>query len=91
MGLGEGGRKRAAVTPYLVGLPSHKNLGEALEGFLAHHLAAEHKRQIPATLNEPAPLWQSKRATRASPKLERLQQARREERLAAYSQVIARL
>jgi len=39
MGLGEGGRKRAAAMWYLVGLPSYKNLGEALEGLLAHHLA----------------------------------------------------
>jgi transposase len=59
-----------------------KNLGEALEGLLAHHLAVERKRQMQATLNEQAPVWQSKRATRSSPKLERLQQARREERLA---------
>jgi transposase len=65
-----------------------KNLGEALEGFLAHQLAAEHKRQTQATLDEPAPVWQSKRATRSSPKLERLQQARREDRLAHYERVI---
>jgi transposase len=66
-----------------------KNLGEALEGLLAHHLAAERKRQIQATLDSQAPVWQSKRAIRSSPKLERLQQARREERLAHYEQVIA--
>jgi hypothetical protein len=30
MGLGEGGRKRA-TTLYLVGLPSHKNVGEVRE------------------------------------------------------------
>jgi transposase len=66
-----------------------KNLGEALEGLLAHHLAAERKRQTQATEGEQAPLWQSKRVVRASPKLERLQQARREERLAHYEQVIA--
>src|SRR3981081_245220 len=68
-----------------------KNLGEALEGFLAHHLAAECKRQIQATLAElvPVPLWQPKRATRSTPQLEHLQQARREERLAHYEQVIA--
>jgi transposase len=65
-----------------------KNLGEALEGLLAHHLAAEHKRQAQATLHELAPVWQSQRATRSSPKLEQLQQARREERLAHYEQVI---
>src|SRR2546421_4085462 len=66
-----------------------KNLGEALEGLLAHHLAAERKRQTQATLDVSAPVWQSKRATRISPTLERLQQYRREERLAHYEQVIA--
>jgi transposase len=66
-----------------------KNLGEALEGLLARHLAAECKRQTLATVDSQAPIWQSKRATRSSPKLERLQQARREERLAHYKQVIA--
>ena len=35
MGLGEGGRKRAAAMRYLVGLPSHKNLTEAVERSLA--------------------------------------------------------
>src|SRR5205807_1465548 len=66
-----------------------KNLGEALEGLLAHHLAAERKRQTQATLDVSAPVWQSKRATRLSPTLLRLQQYRREERLAHYEQVIA--
>jgi Transposase len=66
-----------------------KNLGEALEGLLARHLAAECKRQTQATVDSQAPIWQSKRATRSSPKMERLQQARREERLAHYEQVIA--
>jgi transposase len=65
-----------------------KNLGEALEGLLAHHLAAERKRQAQAAREEVAPVWQSKRATRFSPKLVQLQQARREERLAHYEQVI---
>jgi transposase len=66
-----------------------KNLGEALEGLLAHHLAAECKRQTQATRDSQAPVWQSKRATRISPTLERLQHSRREERLAHYEQVIA--
>jgi len=66
-----------------------KNLREALEGLLAHHLAAERKRQIHVTVDSQAPVWQAKRVIRSSPKLEWLQQARREERLAAYSQVIA--
>ncbi len=68
-----------------------KNLGEALEGLLAHHLAAECKRQTQATVDSQAPVWQSTRATHTSPKLERLQHNRREERLAHYEQVIARL
>ena len=68
-----------------------KNLGEAVEGLAAHHLAAHHKRQTQAAQDELAPVWQPKRAARLSPKLERLQQQRREERLAHYEQVIARL
>src|SRR6266700_3037678 len=35
MGLGEGGRKRAAVVWYLVGLPSYKNLTEAAQLLVA--------------------------------------------------------
>ncbi len=66
-----------------------KNLGEALEGLLAHHLAAANRQQISATVQEQAPIGQPKRAARTSPKVERLQQNRREERLAAYSQVMA--
>jgi transposase len=66
-----------------------KNLGEALESLLAHHLAAHHKQQLQATLDEQTPVWQPKRAIRSSPKLERLQHARREERLAHYEQVMA--
>ncbi|HAT45025.1 MAG TPA: ISL3 family transposase [Ktedonobacter sp.] len=66
-----------------------KNLGEALEGFLAHHLAARCKRQTQAILDEQGPVLQSKRAVRPSPKLERLQHNRREERLAHYEQVLA--
>jgi transposase len=66
-----------------------KNLREALEGLLAHHLAQERKRQTQATAHEQAPAWQAKRAPRYAPKLEHLQQARREERMALYHQVMA--
>jgi len=66
-----------------------KNLGEALEGLLARHLAASCKRQTQATTTSQVPVWQSKRANRCSPQLEQLQQNRREERLARYEQVIA--
>jgi DNA-binding transcriptional regulator YiaG len=89
MGLGEGDRKRITTMWHLVGLPSYKNLGEALEGFLAHHLATERKRQTHVVHDSQAPVWLSKQATKCAPKLERLQQARREERLAQYTQVIA--
>ncbi len=54
-----------------------KNLGEAVEGLLARHLAATHNRQTQATADAQTPVWQSKRATRSSPKLEHLQQNRR--------------
>ena len=66
-----------------------KNLREALEGLLARHLAAQCKRETQAILDEQAPVWQPNRATRSSPTLLRLQQSRREERLAHYEQVIA--
>jgi transposase len=66
-----------------------KNLREALEGLLARHLAIQCKRETQTILDEQAPVWQAKRATRCSPTLLRLQQSRREERLAHYEQVIA--
>jgi transposase len=68
-----------------------KNLREAVEGLLAHHLAAHCKRQTQATLEQSPRVWRPKRAARPSPQVERLQQARREERLALYEQVIDRL
>src|SRR6266487_2591490 len=66
-----------------------KNLGEAVEDLLARHLSASRKHRVEVALEEQTPVWQSKRATRISPTLERLQQYRREERLAHYEQVIA--
>jgi transposase len=66
-----------------------KNLREALEGVLAHHLAQERKRQTQVTEQEAAPAWRAKRAPRSAPKLEHLQQARRQERIALYEQVTA--
>jgi len=85
------GASKKGLKGYLVGVLCYKNLREALEGLLAHHLAAECKRQTQATVDSQAPVWQSTRATHTSPKLERLQHNRREERLAHYEQVIARL
>jgi len=66
-----------------------KNLGEAVEGLLARHLAAHRKKETQATPDEQAPVWLPKSAARRSPQLEQLQRARREERLARYEQVIA--
>jgi transposase len=66
-----------------------KNLGEAVEGLLAQHLAAERKRQIHATRDEQTPRWLSKQSVRCAATLMRRQQARREDRLARYEQVVA--
>jgi transcriptional regulator with XRE-family HTH domain len=77
------------VSQYLAGCLLHKNSREALEGLLARHLAAKRKETTQKTLDEHIPLGRASRSVRRSPKLERLQQARREERLAMYSQVVA--
>src|SRR6266567_7143578 len=44
-----------------------KNLREAGEGLLAHHLAAQRKRQTQVTREQSAPVWRPKRAARPSP------------------------
>jgi transposase len=65
-----------------------KNLGEALEGVLARHLAA-HRRGVAqkssATPLEDAP---SQQPPNLSPKAANLQQAKREERLSRYQHVV---
>jgi len=66
-----------------------KNLGEALEGCMARHLAAKRKTQTRQTLEEHKPIEEVPRSARPSSKVERLQQAYREERLACYEQVVA--
>lgn len=66
-----------------------KNLGEAVEGLLARHLAAHRKKETQATPDEQAPVWLSKSSARRTPQLEQLHHARREERLARYEQMIA--
>jgi transposase len=66
-----------------------KNLGEAVEGLLARHLAAHRKKETQSAQDEQAPLWLPTKSAKRSPKLEQLQRARREERLARYEQVIA--
>lgn len=66
-----------------------KNLGEVLEGLLARHLATKRQKKTQETLEDHIPIWHATRSVRRSPKVERLQQARREERLACYEQVVA--
>ena len=65
-----------------------KNLGEALEGVLARHLAAHRTRlteELGARPLETAPPRQS---PKLSPKAAQQKQAKREERLAQYQQVV---
>ena len=66
-----------------------KNLGEALEGLLARHLVTRRKEKVQEILDEHTPAWQPTRSAKRSPTLERLQQARREGRLALSDQVVA--
>jgi hypothetical protein len=60
-----------------------KNLEEALEGLLARHLTTHRKKEAQAS-DELAQVWLPK-STKRTPKLQQLQQARREERLARVS------
>ena len=66
-----------------------KNLGEALEGLLARHLATKRQKKIQETLEEHIPIEHATRSVRRSPKVERRKLAYREERLARYEQVVA--
>ncbi len=66
-----------------------KNLGEEVEGLLARHLGIKRRKQVQETLEEHIPIEHATRSVRRSPKVVRLQQAYREERLARYEQVIA--
>ncbi|GAC1656209.1 MAG: ISL3 family transposase [Ktedonobacteraceae bacterium] len=66
-----------------------KNLREPVEGLLARHLAANRQKKTQEIRTELLPVWREVRSPKLSPKIERLQQSRREERLARYQQVIA--
>jgi len=66
-----------------------KNLREALEGCLARHLATKRQRQTKETVDAHSPIEHAPRSVKRSPKVEHLQQAYREERLARYEQVVA--
>jgi hypothetical protein len=89
MGLGEGGRKRTTVMWYLVGLPSYKNLGEAVEDLLARHLSASRKHQIEVALEEQTPAWRETRPTRYSQQPEEILSVYQQDRRALYQQVIS--
>jgi transposase len=66
-----------------------KNLGEALEGMLARHLAAERKRQTETTRSRPIAVPSSAEPPKVLPKSVAVSQAKREARLAQYQQGVA--
>lgn len=66
-----------------------QNLGQALQGCLARHLATRRKTHIHKTREEHLPIGEAPCPMRRSPQVECLQQAYREERLARYAQVVA--
>ncbi len=66
-----------------------KNLGEALEGLLARHLAAHRTRLTQESRATPLSTAQPVQPPKLSPKEAQLSQAKREERLARYQQVVA--
>jgi hypothetical protein len=79
----------AAAMPYLVGLPSYQNLGEALEGVLARHLAAHRTHLAQESRATPLSTAQLGPPPKLSPKAAQQSQAKREERLAQYQHVVA--
>jgi len=66
-----------------------KNLREALEGVLARHLAAHRRGQAEKTSATPLCDTPSKQPSKLSPQEAHHKQAKREERLAQYEQVVA--
>jgi transposase len=66
-----------------------QNLGKALEGVLARHLAAHRKSVAQKSWATPLSNVPSKPAAKRKPKEAELSQAKREERLAKYQQVVA--
>ncbi len=65
-----------------------KNLGDALQRCLSHHLTTHRKQQTQQLLEAP-PVLQSKRPPRLSPLQKQVVQLHRAERIARYEQVIA--
>jgi transposase len=66
----------------------YKNLGEALEGVQARHLAAHRRSMAENCSATPLKGAQSKQPPKLSPKEAHHSQAKREERLAQYQQVV---
>src|SRR5215472_15634520 len=66
-----------------------KNLGEALEGILARHLAARRRGQVAAISPTPSETAQPKQPPHPLPKSVARSSAKREHRLAQYQQVMA--
>jgi transposase len=66
-----------------------KNLGEALEGLLARHLAAHRRGVAEQSWATPLADAPTKQPPKLSPKAAELSQAKREERLACYQHVMA--
>jgi len=65
-----------------------KNLGQALEGVLARHLAAHRKHQTETARASPIQTSQIGDPPKVIPKSVALSQAKREQRLAQYQQVV---
>jgi len=65
-----------------------KNLGEAVEDLLAHHLSASRKRQVEVALKEEIPAWLPERTARRAQTSEALPSAYQQDRLARYQQMI---
>jgi transposase len=66
-----------------------QNLGKTLEGVLARHLASHRNQQAEQFSATPLQGAQSRQSVKLSPKEAQQKQARREERLARYQQVVA--
>jgi len=80
---------KGLVKQYLAGVLCYKNLGEALEGVLARHLAAHRKRQTEAIRTSHFQTSQTGEPPKVIPKSVALSQAKREQRQAQYQQVVA--
>lgn len=66
-----------------------KNLGEALEGVLARHLSTHRRQQAETLRATPVSTGQDGEPSKRSSKKVAIQEAKREERLACYQQVVA--